>query len=589
MWKEGEMLDKDRMEELARRKKEWEEGTLKKSLERFGLERSPDRFYSPLDVPDFDFLEKVGFPGEYPYTSDIYPSRGPRGEADYLSAGGLVRAGNYTGYGTAEDTRDFYLQMASLGKQGLRPGVGPNLAFDLPTQCGYDSDDPIASGEVGRTGVAVDTFQDFETIYEAFRGPSELDKIASNFTINAPCNIILSMYIALAEKRGIPIAKLRGTPQNDILKEFVARGTYIFPPRPSMRLVRDSIVYATKHMPLLNTVSISGYHMREAGATREQVLAFTFSNAIAYVQLGIDAGLDVDEFVPRFTFLTFSGSMEILKEIALQRAARRLWARIMKERFKAKNPRSWLMRAAQRAEVGNYTKTKQRPLNNLSRSVLEGVASALSGGTGYCGYPYDEPLGLGHSLEGWQLSIDATRIIQHEARLLDVVDPFAGSYYMEALTDEIEEGARQLIDKIDAMGGATAAIEKGFMQQEIARSAYQYHKEIQTGERVIVGVNKFVGENELEVSTTRLVPHPYDAEKREKAEERQIAKLAQIKRERDNGRVQSTLKALGKAAQDERENLIPYILDCVKAMATEGEICNVLREVFGEYEAASIV
>ncbi|MBI2846776.1 MAG: methylmalonyl-CoA mutase [Chloroflexi bacterium] len=579
------MFRREKLDEIEKRKKAWEETTLKRSLERFGLEKSPTSFCSPLDIKEHDFLGRVGFPGEYPFTADVYPTPGPDTGPDFLSGGtGLVRASNYTGFGTPEDTRDFYQYMKSLGRQGLAPGVGPNLAFDLPTQCGYDSDDPIARGEVGKTGVAVDTLRDFEVIYEAFTGNSELDRIASNWTINAPCNVILSMYMALAEKRGVPIEKLRGTPQNDILKEFAARGTYIFPPRPSIRMVRDSITFCTRHLPNMNTISISGYHMREAGATGEQVLAFTFSDAMAYVQLGMDAGLDVDAFVPRFTFLTFSGSMEILKEIALQRAARRMWAKIMRERFRAKNPRSWIMRAAQRATVGEYSKTRHRPLNNLTRAVLEGVASALSGGTGYTGYPYDEPLGLGHSLEGWQLNIDAARIIRYEARLCDVVDPLAGSYYIEALTDEIENKAWEIIDKIDAMGGAVAAIESGYIQREIARSAYQHQREVEKGERVIVGVNRFVGENELDVTTTRLVPHPYDPVKRDMAEERQLANLKLVKVRRNGKAVLKTLKELREAARKEDVNLIPYIFEAVKEYATIGEICNELRGVFGEYE-----
>lgn len=577
------MLEKEGIDEIERKRKHWEEGPLKRSLERFGVEESPNKFYTPLDAKDHDFLKDVGFPGEYPFTAGVYPASPPAMGADYLSGGGLVRASNYTGYGTAEDTRDFYRYMMSIGREGLRPGVGPNLAFDLPTQCGYDSDDPLARGEVGKTGVAVDTLRDFEVIYETFVGASDLDKIASNWTINAPCNIILAMYIALAEKRGIPVNKLRGTPQNDILKEFTARGTYIFPPKPSMRMVRDTITYCTEHMPSMNTISICGYHMREAGATGTQVLAFTFANAIAYVQLGIDAGLDVDDFVPRFTFLGFSGSMEILKEIALQRAARRMWAKIMREKFGAKNPRSWLYRAPLTAEIGNYSKTEQRPLNNLTRAVLEGVASALSSGTGYCGYPYDEALGLGHSLEGWQLNIDASRIIRYEAKLCDVTDPLAGSYYIESLTDEAEDDAWKLMAQIDDIGGAIAAIEQGFVQSEIANSSYQFQKEMDSGQRIIVGVNAFVDENELEVTTNRLVPHPYDSVKRAEAQERQIASLKKVKRERDNKQVRSTLNQLHEAARDEEVNLIPVILDAVKAYATIGEICGVLREVFGEY------
>jgi len=577
------MVDKNELDEIEKKRKEWGEGPVKKSLNRFGIKESPNEFYTPLDIKGHDFLEKVGFPGEYPFTAGVYTMMPPGAEPGFYGAtgGGLVRVGAYSGYGTAEDTRDFYKQMAAMG----RPG-GPNIAFDLPTQVGYDSDNPLARGEVGKVGVAVDTLREMEVIYEAFVGDRDLDKIASNWTINASVNIILAMYIALAEKRGIPQEKLRGTPQNDILKEFVARGTYIFPIKPSMRMTRDTIAYCTKNMPLLNTISICGYHIREAGATAAQVIALTLSNAIAYVQLGINAGLDVDDFVPRFTFLNFGGSMELFKEVALQRAARRMWARIMQERLGAKNPRSWILRPIGWARSGEFVKTRQRPLNNLTRHVIGGVADALSGGDSPMGYPYDEPLGLGHSLEGWQLNMDANRIIRYEAKLCDVSDPLAGSYYVEALTDEVEAEAQGIMDKIDAMGGAAIAIESGFYQQQIAQSAYQFQREVENGERIIVGVNAFTGEQELEVTTNRLVPHPYDAEKRAKAEERQIENLREVKKNRNNQEVMEALKRLREVAADEKVNLIPVILEAVKSYATIGEICSVLREVFGEYKSS---
>ncbi|MFQ5924726.1 MAG: methylmalonyl-CoA mutase [Dehalococcoidia bacterium] len=578
------MFDQDRLEEIERRRRQWEERTLKPSLERFGVEESPQRFYTPLDIEDHDFLEKVGFPGEYPFAAGIYATPMPALSILGAAPTELVRAGMYSGYGTAEDTRDYYNYMRERG----RPG-GPNIAFDLPTQCGYDSDDPMACGEVGKVGVAVDTLRDMEVIYEAFVGDHDLDRSASNFTINAPCNIILAMYFALAQRRGIPLYKLRGTPQNDILKEYVARGTYIFPPKPSMRLIRDTITHCTEHAKLMNTISICGYHMREAGATGPQVLAFTFSNAIAYVQVGIDAGLDVDTFVPRFTFLNFGGGMELFKEIALQRAARRMWARIMRDRFGSENPRCWILRQPAAAATGEVSKTVQRPLNNFIRSVVGGVASCLSGGGPFTGFPYDEPLGLGHSREGWQLNIDAMRILLHEAELCEVSDPLAGSYYVESLTDQIEEEAWREMERIEAIGGAVAAIEKGYMQQEIAKSAYRFQREVESRERVIVGVNRFLGEHELEVATTRLVEHPYDPVRRAEAEEKQIANLARVKRERDNEKVKACLKRLEEAARDESLNTIPPILEAVKTYATLGEMCRVLRDVFGEYQAYNAV
>jgi len=351
-----------------------------------------------------------------------------------------------------------------------------------------------------------------------------------------------------------------------------------------MRMVRDTITYCHKNVPLINTISICGYHIREAGATAAQTMAFTFSNAIAYIKLALEAGLDIDEFVRRFTFLNFSGSMDFFLEIARARAARRIWARIMKERFKAKNPRNWVTSGLGNAVEGRYCYTAERPLNNLTRGVIMGVAAAMSGGRPSGGIAYDEPLGLGHSYEATQLSIDAGRIMRHEAKLGEVIDPLAGSYYVESLTDQVEQETLEIMDRIEAMGGSVEAIKSGWMQREVARSAYQFQRAVESGEQVIVGYNKFTGDNELNVTTSRLVPHPYDPKKRDDAEERQLANLAKVKKERDNSRVEATLKEMHKAAENENENLIPYFLDCVKAYATVGEMCNVLRDVFGEWE-----
>ncbi len=578
------MFDRQSLEQMERKRKLWEEGELKRSLKNFGLTKSPNEFCTPLDIKEHDFLRDVGFPGEYPFTAGRYATQVPgsepvRGGGHVPSGGGLVRTGRYSGYGTAEDSRDYYKYMISRGQTS-----GPNLAFDLPTQCGFDPDHPMASGEVGRTGVAISTLRDFEVLYEAFVGELDLDKIHSAFTMNPLANVILAMYIALAEQRGIPLNKIRCTPQNDILKEAVARGTQIFPLKHSMRMIRDTIVYGITYMPLMHPISITGYHFREAGASRIQTLAFTLADAIAYVQLGVDAGLDVDKFVPRLSFLNFSGSLELFKEIALRRAARRMWAKITRDRFKAKDARSWIMREVGNNMSGSYTATVERPLNNLTRSVIGGIAAALSGDIPTCQPPYDEPLRLGHSAEAMQLAEDAARILLYEARLCDVIDPLAGSYYVESLTDRTENEAWELIDRIDRKGGMVAAIELGYIEREIAESAYQYQKEVETGERVIVGVNKFVGEDELEVNTNRLVPDPYDPEKRAKAEERQIANLAEVKRQRDNKAVQTTLKRLKEAAQDESVNIIPPLVETVKTYATVGEICDTLKQVFGTYQ-----
>jgi len=571
------MFDEKELQEIEKKKKEWEEGTLKRGLERLGRKENRNRFYTPQDIKDHNFLEKVGFPGEYPFAAGIYPASSLDENSE------LIWARGYSGYGTPEDSRDYYRQMASLGRQG-----GPNLPFDLPTQCGYDSDDTMARGEVGKTGIAMDTLRDMEVMFEDYTGDRDMDKVRSNFTINASCNVVLAMYVALAQKRGLPLDKLRVDVQNDILKEFVARGTYIFPPKPSMRMTRDTLTYCNEHMPLASSISICGYHIRHAGASLAQELAFTFANGIAYIQTGIDAGLDVDVFVPRFHFNIFGGGPEFFRQIAQVRAGRRMWAKIMRERFGAKNPRTWILRTNVGASSGEFTKTLQRPLNNLIRSVIGGVAGAMTGGLPGTGFPYDEPLGLGHSLEAHQLNRDAMRIVLFEAKLGEVSDPLAGSYYVESLTDEIEAESWDILNKIDSMGDAVAAIEQGYMQQEIAKSAYQFQQEIWSGERTLVGVNKFTGENELEVTTNRMVAHPYDPARREEAERRQIENLAKVKRERNNTRVEATLGNIREAARDESVNLIPVILEAVKEYASVGEICGVLREVFGEYQAYGV-
>ncbi len=574
----------EEIEQIKQKRKEWEENVLKPAVDLLRLQEAPTRFYTPADLDDFDFLENIGFPGQYPFTAGTYathPLERPRGGGGG-EGGALVRASGYSGYGCAEDTRDYYIDLQKRGGRG-----GPNLAMDLPTQCGYDSDNPVVRGDVGKVGVSIDTLKDFEIIYEPFQGDLELDRIASNFTINAPANIIIAMYLALAEKRGIPWEKLRSTPQNDILKEFISRGTYIFPPKPSMRMFRDSLLFLTENCPRINLTSAGGYHIRGSGANRLQDLSFSMSIMIAYLQEGVNAGLDIDTFAPRFTFNQFGGSMNFFREIAFHRASRRMWAKILKERFGAKSERSMLLRRAS-AQMGPENCTVQRPLNNLIRGVIMGVASALSGGRGGAYPPYDEPLGLGWSLEATQLSLDAARISLYEAHLSDVIDPLAGSYYVESLTDEFEADCWKEIAKIDAMGGAVAAIENGYMQQEIAKSAYERQSRIERGEDYVVGVNCFTGEHELEVTTSRLVPHPYDPERREKAEEKQIKALTELKSSRDNRTVTRLLGELKQKAQKEDENLIPHFVECVKEYVTLQEMCDVLREVFGEYQPASL-
>lgn len=575
--------------DIKKQREEWEATVLKPTLERFGLEECPTKFFTPVDVGDFDFLEKVGFPGQYPFTAGTHPTKvyqyGRAGGWEVVDAEGkeVRRAGYYSGYGLAEDTRDYYKRMQSLGRL-----AGPNIAFHLPTQIGYDSDNPLARGEVGRAGVAVDTLRDFEIIYEAFTDSNDLDKIQSNWTINAPAIIILAMYIALAKQRGIPQEKLRATPQNDILKEFASRATYIFHPEPSMRLTRDIITYCTKHIPRSNTISICAEHMREGGAHGVMDLAFGLSNAIAYLQLGVDAGLDIDQFAPRFTYRGFGGgTLNIFFAVARARASRRIFARFMKERFKAKNPRSYILRGGQQAWFSKDMFTVNRSLNNLTRGVIDAIVAALGGGEPVV-TPWDEPLGLGHSLEAQQLSTDAIRILEYEAGLFDVVDPLAGSYYVESLTDQVEQEILKIMAKVESLGGAVNAVKEGFYQREIANGAYKFFRELETGQRKSVGVNCFTGENELEVTTNRLVPLPYDPQRREEAEAKQIAKLQQVRKERNNKHVGAALKWLEEAARDENVNLVLPILEAVEAYTTIGEICAVFREVFGEWEGVKL-
>lgn len=570
-------------------KKKWQETTVSSQLEKYGLSRSCTRFFTPDDINGFDFEGKVGFPGQYPFTAGNTPLPHWQAFASKLAKAsarhewGASSAGKYAGFGTSEDYRDYLIRMHAMGRRGA-----PNMAMDLPTQCGYDSDDAWAEGEVGRVGVAIDSLRDFEVIYEPYSGDIDLDKIASNFTINAPAAVIIAMYAALAEQRGIPLKKLRGTPQNDILKEFVGRGLYIYPPSPSLRLFRDTLAFCTKHMPRFNITSIGGYHMREAGATRRQDLAFSMAIGAAYLQSGIDAGLDIDTFAPNFTFNAFGGSMEFYKEIAFQRAARRMWAGMLRNRFGAKNPRSMLIRQISTAHIGCSSTQLQRPLNNLSRAIIGGMAAGMSGGIPGTFPPYDEPLGLGHSLEAQQLSHDGTRILIYEAKLGEVLDPWAGSYFMESLTNDMEKAASEEVEKIENMGGAVAAIENGYMQKAVAQSSYEKQKKIENQEEFIVGVNCFTGAHEIEVSIDRSVEELYSADLMATAEARQIENLARLKRNRNNKEVCRCLRNLKKNAKDESKNLMPDILACVKCYATLQEICDQLREVFGEAEPAKL-
>ncbi|MGI1691108.1 acyl-CoA mutase large subunit family protein [Thermoanaerobacter uzonensis] len=558
MWEEKEL------EKIKKAKEEWEQDTVRKVLNKFPERREKfetssgieiKRLYTPLDLEKFDYNEKLGFPGEYPFTRGIQPT---------MYRGRFWTMRQYAGFATAEESNKRYKYLLEQGQMGL------SVAFDLPTQIGYDSDHPLAEGEVGKVGVAIDSLQDMEILFDGI----PLDKVSTSMTINAPAAVLLAMYIAVAEKQGVAPDKLDGTIQNDILKEYVARGTYIFPIEPSMRLITDIFEYCSKNVPKWNTISISGYHIREAGATAVQEIAFTFANAIAYVEAALKAGLDIDDFAPRLSFF-FNAHNNLFEEVAKFRAARRLWAKIMKERFGAKNPRSMMLRF--HTQTAGSTLTAQQPDNNIIRVTIQALAAVLGGTQSLHTNSRDEALAL-PTEESARIALRTQQIIAYESGVADVVDPLAGSYYVESLTDEIEKRAMEYIEKIDKMGGATVAIENGYMQREIQNSAYNYQKEVESKNKIVVGVNMFQIEEEPPKNLLKVDP---------RVEELQKQKLERLRKERDNQRVQKTLRDLKKACEG-TDNLMPYILEAVKAYATLGEICGGMREVFGEYKAPSI-
>ncbi len=550
------------MKDLEALEREWEEKILKPALARAperkkrfethsGIEVK--RLYTPADTGDLDYARDLGFPGAYPFTRGIYPT---------MYRGRLWTMRQYAGYATAEETNARFKYLLQQGQTGL------SVAFDLPTQTGYDADHPMALGEVGRVGVAISSLEDMERLFDGI----PLDKVSTSMTINATAPIILAMYVAVAKKQGVDPKLLDGTVQNDILKEYVARGTYIFPPEPSLRLTVDIMEYCSRELPRWNSISISGYHIREAGATAVQELAFTLANGIAYVEAAVKRGLDVDSFAPRISFF-FGAHNNLFEEVAKFRAARRLWARIMRERFGAKNPASWMLRF--HTQTAGCTLTAQQPLNNIIRVTIQALAAVLGGTQSLHTNSYDEALAL-PSEEAVRIALRTQQIIAHESGVADTVDPLAGSYYVESLTNQIEEKAEEYIKRIDAMGGALKAIEMGYIQREIMESAYRYQKEIESRERIVVGVNEYVVEEEKRALKLLKV----DPAVREK----QIARLQEIRRRRDNVKVQELLSKLEEAARG-TENLMPVILECVEAYATLGEICDVLRKVFGEYRA----
>ncbi len=558
MFKDGKIKEID---EEYRKWSEKTERTLAKSPERkddfVNTSGIPvKRVYTPLDAPHFDYAEDLGLPGEYPFTRGVQPT---------MYRGRLWTMRQYAGFATAEDTNRRYRFLLEHGQTGL------SVAFDLPTQIGYDSDHPLAQGEVGKVGVTIDSMKDMEVLFDQI----PLDKVSTSMTINAPAAVLLAMYIGVAEKQGVSSKDLRGTIQNDILKEYSARGTYIFPPHPSMRIITDIFSFCSQEVPQWNTISISGYHIREAGSTAVQEVAFTLADGIAYVEAAINAGLDVDEFAPRLSFF-FNAHLDFLEEISKFRAARRLWAKIMRERFRAKDPRSMMMRF--HTQTAGCTLTARQPKNNIVRVAFQALAAVLGGTQSLHTNSMDEAFCLPGE-EAVQIALRTQQLIGYESGVTDTVDPLGGSYFVEALTEEIFERAQNYIDKIDKLGGAAAAIEKGFIQREIQDSAYRYQREIEKEERVVVGVNKFQIEEKPPKDLLRVDPGVRIS---------QMERLEKLRSERDNSKVKGVLGDLKKAAQG-KDNLMPVILEAVKAYATLGEICDELRGVFGEYQPVSTI
>jgi methylmalonyl-CoA mutase N-terminal domain/subunit len=537
----------------------WETSILKKTLSKT-TEREPvfnttshielKRLYTPLDTADLDYCDNLGFPGEFPFTRGVQPT---------MYRGRLWTMRQYAGFATPEETNKRYKYLLEHGQTGL------SVAFDLPTQIGYDSDHLLSVGEVGKVGVAIDTLKDMEILFDGI----PLDKVSTSMTINATAAILLTMYLAMAEKQGVKSDVLQGTIQNDILKEYAARGTYIYPPLESMRIVTDIFAFCKNHVPRWNTISISGYHMREAGCTAVQEVAFTIADGIAYVEAAIRAGLDVDSFASRLAFF-FCCHNTFIEEIAKFRAARRLWAKIMKERFKAKRDESCMLRF--HTQTAGCSLTAQQPDNNVVRVAFQALAAVLGGTQSLHTNSRDEAYAL-PTEDSVRLALRTQQLIAYESGVADLIDPLGGSYAVEALTEEIEKKSMEYIDKIEAMGGAIKAIESGYIQEEIAESAYQYQKEIETKKRIIVGLNQFQVEEQPLRDILRIKPE---------VEQYQKQKLARVKKERDNAKVREALAVLKKAAQGV-ENVVPPILEAVKVYATLGEISDTLRDVFGEY------
>ncbi|WP_128477754.1 acyl-CoA mutase large subunit family protein [Halorussus pelagicus] len=560
------MFDADDLEEIREAREEWEDETVGPTVERFG-ERKEEfttdtggqevkRLYTPDDAADLDYDEDLGFPGEEPYT---------RGPYSTMHRGRLWTMRQYAGFGTPEETNERFEYLIENGSSGL------SMAFDLPTQMGYDSDAAMAAGEVGKSGVAIDSLHDMETVFDGI----PLDEVSTSMTINAPASVLLAMYIAVGDKQGVDREELRGTIQNDLLKEYIARNTYIYPPEPSMRIITDIFEFCAEETPKFNTISISGYHVREAGATAAQELAFTLGNGIEYVEAATEAGLDVDEFAPQLSFF-FNAHNNILEEVAKFRAARRMWAQIMEERFGAENPKSKQLKF--HTQTAGSTLTAQQVDNNIVRVAYQALAAVLGGTQSLHTNGKDEALAL-PTEESVRTALRTQQILAHESGAADTIDPLAGSYYVESLTDGVEEDAFDILDTVDQKGGMLQAIEDQWVQRQIQDVAYERQREIEEKERVIVGVNEFEVDEDPEVDIQEVT---------EEDEQRQIDSLNDVKADRDDEEVEAKLDALREAAEGE-ENVMPYIVEAVKAYATVGEICGVMRDVFGEYKPGAAV
>lgn len=558
-------MEQDEIRALREAREAWEREVLRPALDQWPEQSAQfttisgepiERLYTPLDVLDLDYEHDLGFPGQYPFTRGVHPT---------MHRGRLWTMRMFAGFGSAEETNARYKYLLAHGETGL------SVAFDFPTLYGYDSDDPLAEGEFGKCGVAVSSLADMEVLFDGI----PVDEITTSMTINGPAAVIWAMYIAAAEKRGIPMARLGGTIQNDILKEYIAQKSWLLPPVPSMRLVVDTFEFGTEHLPRWNTISISGYHIREAGSTATQELAFTLADGLAYVQSAMERGLDVDGFAPRLSFF-FNAHNDFFEEIAKYRAARRIWAREMRERFHAQDPRSLWLRF--HTQTAGCSLTAQQPENNIVRTTIQALAAVLGGTQSLHTNSMDEALAL-PSERAARIALRTQQIIAHESGVANSVDPLAGSYLVEACTNRIEAEAYRYLKQIESLGGVIPALEQGFFQREIAASAYRYQREIEERQRLVVGVNENVMDESLVIPLLKMDPQ---------GERRQRERLARVRRERDPQLLQQRLEALRQAAHG-TTNMMPYILEAVRAYGTLGEICNVLREVFGEYRESVII